>query len=300
MSWHSTINRYLDYLALRKLIGISNTKSADYVALSEKWKIVKTMIAARIPSTKGTSERMGLLDEQRDLLLEVVDPKSPKNPWKDERVKARNELYVKILDATGMRMGEVLGLKIEDVDLEANVITVHRTPDDPEDRRLRKPQTKTMARPLPIKQWLADLIRDYIIKYRARGLKGARKTAYLFVGTKMGQELSCSAAHDVFITIRETFPDCPRDLSAHLMRHTWNDRFSEQADEKIRTGEWTQEQEQKIRCELMGWVPDSKMAQRYSRRHIIRKAHEVSLQLQSLIAHREPDESDEEVDRDDR
>ena len=65
-------------------------------------------------------------------------------------------------------------------------------------------------------------------------------------------------------------------LSSHTMRHTWNDRFSEQA-EKMKL---TDAIEEKARNEQQGWADNSKTASTYPRRYASRKGREVSLKLQ--------------------
>jgi integrase len=63
------------------------------------------------------------------------------------------------------------------------------------------------------------------------------------------------------------------------LRHTWNDRFSEEVDKK----DIDPETEKHIRSYLMGWAPTSSTAATYTRRHAQRKAREVSLALQTKL-----------------
>ncbi len=66
------------------------------------------------------------------------------------------------------------------------------------------------------------------------------------------------------------------DLHPHMLRHTWNDRFSATIDRKTRHGgEAAEASEERIRNFLMGWSPNSKMAEGYSRRHVERAARDA-------------------------
>ena len=38
--------------------------------------------------------------------------------------------------------------------------------------------------------------------------------------------MSAEAVHKVFRTLREVITELPQNLSAHLLRHTWNDNYS--------------------------------------------------------------------------
>jgi hypothetical protein len=43
-----------------------------------------------------------------------------------------------------------------------------------------------------------------------------------------GQPLSLKSIDKIFVQIRESYPGLAVTLTRHVMRHTWNDRFSEQ------------------------------------------------------------------------
>jgi hypothetical protein len=63
------------------------------------------------------------------------------------------------------------------------------------------------------------------------------------------------------------------------MRHTWNERFSEQAE----LLGLTDAVEEKARNEQQGWADSSKSAATYTRRHASRKGRELSLKLQEQL-----------------
>jgi len=57
----------------------------------------------------------GLSKIAQNILLEVITPTHPANPWKSKEERIRNELIVRLLLETGMRIGELLSLEISDV-----------------------------------------------------------------------------------------------------------------------------------------------------------------------------------------
>lgn len=65
-------------------------------------------------------------------------------------------------------------------------------------------------------------------------------------------------------------------LTSHVMRHTWNERFSEQADEMG----LSEVEEARARNEQQGWTENSQSARSYTRRHTRRKGRAVALKLQ--------------------
>jgi integrase len=88
-----------------------------------------------------------------------------------------------------------------------------------------------------------------------------------------------SALNKVFVVLRRKCPDLPDDLSPHVIRHTWNDHFSEIMDRR----RVSEETEKKMRSRLMGWSETSGTAAAYTRRHVQRKAREASLALQKKL-----------------
>lgn len=71
----------------------------------------------------------------------------------------------------------------------------------------------------------------------------------------------------------------PEELTSHVMRHTWNERFSEEADAMG----LSESVEERARNNQQGWSDNSKMGATYTRRHTAKKGREVSLKLQEKL-----------------
>ena len=255
---------YLDWLA-------SHNRAAGSQQLLRD--TIKALNARAKAGTRQPSEpRKGLSPEQRERLFAVIDPSSPENPFRSEAVRYRNLAVVACLDESGMRRGELTGLKIPDIDFGKLTISIHRRPPDPQDPRQEKPKTKTGARPVPMRPELADILFAYLSVWR-RAEPGARLHGYVFVshgGRRPGAPLSPRSVGKIFDALERVLGF---DLHPHILRHTWNDRFSAAIDRKAGRGDRTPEpSEERIRNFLMGWSPDSKMAAVYSRRHVERAA----------------------------
>ena len=239
-------------------------------------------INARMPRNANKNDldaRQGLSFEETTQLLESVKLDAELNPWKGEFVRVRNRLIVHLLLNLGLRKGELLGIKVSDVNLEKNEVTIYRRADDVEDPRSIQPNAKTKARILPIDQELAQALHIYVVKYR-RTFSGARKHPFLFVANGTGAPLSIAAIDVVFSDIKNKSPSAFNRLSAHILRHTWNDKFSEVMD-KQGIGE---AKEEEARSYAMGWKPGSGTAKVYTRRHVRQKANEASLALQARFS----------------
>lgn len=87
------------------------------------------------------------------------------------------------------------------------------------------------------------------------------------------------AVDKIFKELRAVIPELQVTLTSHVMRHTWNERFSEQA-EAMNLPEVA---EQRARNSQQGWSDNSKTAATYTRRYTERKGRELALRLQEQL-----------------
>lgn len=232
---------------------------------------------AEIPAVSNRAKlgaRVGLSVEEQNRLIETVRPDSLCNPWKAGFVRKRNWLIVVLLLATGMRQGELLGLRISDLGETRSELVILRRPDKKDDPRRREPNTKTRDRLLQLTHSIMRALWQHINVDR-HAIKGARKYPQIFVADD-GMPLSTSSVSKMFQELRKAVPGLPLALTSHVMRHTWNERFSEQADALG----LSPEEEQRARTEQQGWADNSRTAQVYTRRHTAKKGREISLRMQ--------------------
>lgn len=182
-------------------------------------------------------ERMGLTPMQRELLLEVIHPDSPRNPFKP-KLRKRNQALIMLHYQLGLRAGELAGLQRRDyVHRESPAqLFVHIRDNFAGDTRLTAPRTKTRARMLLLTPSLSEILNSWLTERADRGqFPSAHKSHYIFVNEN-GRELSLRAARDVFLTLRSTFSEL-KEISSHVLRHDMNDRLVEHADENGTTDE---------------------------------------------------------------
>lgn len=246
-------------------------------SLLEATQTFVSLINARMPSRHSAqASRQGVDAEVRARILEVIDPDSADNPWKNRHVRVRNQLIFLWLLLLGVRNGELLATYASDVNIRTGEVTIVRRPGNPEEPRKSAPLVKTRGRLLALSPDLAKLIQSYIMGERAK-IKGARRHPYLFVATGTGQPLSKPALNKLFRELRSKVPGLPDDLSPHVLRHTWNDDFSDLMDSQGVSAE----DEERMRTQTMGWSPRSKMASHYTKRHVQRKSNDASLEMQA-------------------
>jgi len=278
------IRTYLSWLTTRRLQQLAH-EGADYGRYQVDREQFLAEFYARLPSVKvKASSKSGLKPREREQLLAAVDPSHSANPWTRNRVRARNGLMLKLFYELGVRRGELLALCLEDFNARESRLSIVRRPDNPKDPRRRQPVVKTEERVLQLSPEAAAEFLRYVLRERAPLVRG--RHGFVFVETRGGAPLSASGLDKVFSQLR-TVKGLPQDLTSHTLRHDWNDRFSDTADEKrIPSGD-----EARLRKYLQGWRWDGS-AQRYNRRHIVKRANEALLDMQAQVIGRvSPDEN---------
>jgi len=270
------IKDYLVWLGNTFLSNVENF-GLKTLSLNDTIKIVISALEARIPKVQSSdpiSGKRGLSEDELKLLFSIIDKDSKMNPWKSSFTRTRNELIIFWLYEFGLRRGELLNIKISDINFQEETVSVLRRPDDSDDPRTNQPVVKTLARKLSIPINILDLTFSYLFGTREKLPKSVYHP-YLFVADKSGLPMSLSALNKVFSELRKANPNLPQNFSPHIMRHSWNDEFSKIMDAK----NIPEEREEKIRSYLMGWSPTSNSASTYTRRHVEEKANEVLLEM---------------------
>jgi|TARA_Y100001938_G_C7857643_1_gene313967 integrase len=105
----------------------------------------------------------------------------------------------------GLRGGELLNIKIEDIDFSKHQVRVVRRADEPDDPRIKEPNVKTLERTIPVAESLSKELHDYITKDR-RKVQNARRNRFLFVthksGPTVGRPISKSGYHKILLVVK--------------------------------------------------------------------------------------------------
>lgn len=273
----TVIAQYLKWFA-NLLSGHKN----DRFSMLQISKMEKGLMSRRHVKKKRNqdSREKGLNKNQIDLIFEIFRPDSDINPFKERSVRIRNRLIFLILYHLGLRGGELLNIRIRDIDFAKNQLVIARRADEKDDTRIDQPLVKTLDRRLPMKETLANEIHRYILNER-KSVPNAAKNDFLFIthksGQTQGQPLSKSGYKKVIGIVRQASPSL-FNLTGHQLRHSWNEIFSEHMD-SMDTPPSEIDQE-KIRSYLMGWKEGSGTASVYNARFVRRKANEAALKLQ--------------------
>lgn len=236
-----------------------------------------------------------------DKFMAVGSVDDPRNPFKSPGIRLRNAILFGLLRSTGMRIGEVLSLRLEQIDLgNEPMVWVRRNQDDRVDSRRYQPVAKTKERVLPIPQALATQIDRYIMSVRSK-IAPARRHPYLLVthhkGSAMGQPLSLSAVGArIFGAMRKVDPEFV-NIHPHAFRHHFNYELSARIDQhnaRVRGARQdgqdapiSEAKELDIRAFLNGQRSKASGAI-YNRRHIREASDRAARGVQAAIRGRPP------------
>lgn len=286
------IREYLDWLAQQRLDRIHVNDADVYVMLDKIRYDIRHYFTNNMPEKETESYDnlpKGMPNDEERFLFSVIEPGSDQNPWVNKVVRERNYVMIMLFFELGIRRGELLCLKIQDITFSENINDYHnicfiaKRKDDPKDPRKIKPRQKTSSRETVMSQKLANLLREYITVSRQSLRQGFVRTLdhnFVFVSVEDGSPLSISSIGKIFSDLR-SIPGMTQDLSSHTGRRTWNDRFSARADQlnAEAPNKFNNVNEKNARNALMGWAPNSEMGEKYSRRHITENALEYQDKL---------------------
>ena len=176
-----TLNKYVG--TIKQVLKYSCKINLEFEKMPEQTKIIET-----IPESIITRIFDYYKGHQTNIILQ------------------RNYVLFRILNETGLRLNEILHLKINDFDLKDLSIHVKKTKTNRERYVFYSGQTAT-------------LIQHYITK--------ARLTNYLFVDFITGEPLKEYTVESIAQRLRKQL-EIPQSISPHKWRHTFATRFVEQ------------------------------------------------------------------------
>lgn len=273
--WRMRLKAAVEYVRWHSEIVISRMSSRD-----ERWAIAQKRLNAVCKQILGkirlrnNKKKGGLEKETQQVLAEAITIGHETNVFA-RRTQPRNLALVALYSEAGLRRGEAVGLKCEDMHLNgpSPYVMVERRPDDPDDPRSQEPRAKTLPHPVPVSPRAARILAEFMIFERPT-YPGAKKSPYVFISQE-GHPLSLSSVDQIFRKLREV-PGIPKDFSPQALRRTWNDRVGDAAEELGIPPEL----EMQIRNEAQGRVRHSSQAIDYQVGRLRRRGNDIALKMQ--------------------
>jgi integrase len=273
--WRMRLISIADYVRWHSEVVISRMSSRDgrWATAQKRLKAVCKQIVGKIRLRKG-KKKSGLEKKAQQVLAKAITIGHETNPFA-RRTQPRNLALVALYSEAGLRRGEAVGMKCEDMHLNGPhpYVVVERRPDDQDETRAQQPLPKTLAHDVPISPRAARILAEFMI-YERPTYPGAKKSPYVFISQE-GKPLSLSSVDQIFRKLREV-PGIPAGFSPQVLRRTWNDRVGDAAEELGIPPEL----EMQIRNEAQGRVRHSSQAIDYQVGRLRRRGNDIALKMQ--------------------
>ncbi len=273
------INHTKAYLGFLCELALETKKITDplYVALDAGLKrLNEELDTKKVAPLK--KKRVGLTFEEQGLLLKVTHPEHENNPFKGY-TRERNYLAFCLLLLSGVRISELLSLRIEKCMLTGDEPYIEISQNTEIDPRLEKPEVKTVGRKIYITKLLADQIDKYINGGRKlRGRLARKCPSYLFLNAaKNPAPWTYSSFSSALVEVRKHFPAL-KGLTSHRLRHSFNDNF-----DLLFEGELSDKERDKFKKYICGWTDDSQQTDNYNRRATEIRSRRYLMELQETV-----------------
>lgn len=225
----TTVRQFINWY-MSVLISQLPYSSNKFKSLSERKNIFNEWLSGSFMSSPPSKKHLkkGLNNEESSFLINMLDPTSTASFGTNEAVKYRNFISVGLMIYCGLRPGELLSLRVEDITIGAisSVDIIRRKP-DLSDTRKPRPQIKRNGRLLPIEN--PDLLKcldKYIVDLRdILEDKSEFESEYLILSDE-GEPLSQASITQFFHLLRRKYSKyLPDNLSAKSLRHTFSSRM---------------------------------------------------------------------------
>lgn len=223
----TTVRQFFSWLYEVHLSSMPHSDTRYEKIRDQKNRLIAWLDSSFIQSPPSNNDKAkGLEPEQVEFLIKTINPDSPEQVFgRDPAVRFRNYVSIMIMLTLGLRPGELLSLRVEDVEFGGITgLRVVRRLDDPSDKRKPRPRIKRQGRVLVIEnKELLRCLDQYIMKWRGiLGNKSSLDTDYLILSDE-GDPLSLPSLSLFFRLVRNRFPDeLPENLSAKSLRHTFS------------------------------------------------------------------------------
>lgn len=225
----TTVRQFINWY-MSVLISQLPYSSNKFKSLNERKNIFNEWLSSCFMSSPPSKKHLkkGLSNEESNFLMNILDPTSMHSFGTNETIKYRNFISVGLMIYCGLRPGELLSLRVDDITIGSisSVNIVRREP-DLGDARKPRPQIKRNGRLLPIEN--PDLVKcldKYIVDLRdLLEEKSEFESEYLILSDE-GVPLSQASITQFFHLLRRKYSKyLPDNLSAKSLRHTFSSRM---------------------------------------------------------------------------
>lgn len=219
-SYRIDLKKFLDYNKNKNLDSISNSDIKDYVKWLNKINLNEKSISRNISCLKSfykflVIEKIVKDNPSESLFIPKIKKHLPSILSEEEVLKLldieltdsfsyRNKAMLELMYATGLRVSELVNLKLQDIDLSQDIV-----------RTFGK---GSKERVIPIGDYAKEYLEKYIYEYRSSMLKKSNNE-YLFLNNH-GQKMTRQGFFKIIKKIAKE-KGIDKELSPHTLRHSF-------------------------------------------------------------------------------
>ncbi len=279
-----------DYIKFSYDYNIENSKlSLLEQAQAEKnreYQIKK--LTKRISRHSNLSPEPGfstdLARSELDTILAAIDPDSPCNCFKEERIKVRNFALIALALETFARRSEIVLLETTDLDLGFEpTVTIKKPTLINQLKRRDGASMKTKGRVIPISPELASILRFYIDHVRDKFLIPKRPATSLFLSARDGRRMAAMTFNHILKKVSQ-IPEV-KQLGVRIHPHGLRSTGATEVRRKIdANGLATGIVMEEVLSYLGGWVTGSPMVRRYTKAALSEKLGAMVREKRTVIS----------------
>lgn len=224
-SYISDVTFYLDFLSKKMIDDVNLIKADDitlFIGRLKKNGYTSSSISRYLSSIKSFHkflhlERLVQTNVASLVACPKVDKKLPvvlsieevtallDHLGKDSIYQERNIVMMELLYATGLRVSELLTLKLSNLHLTSKIIKIMGK--------------GSKERIVPVNDYAIKLLRDYIVNTRPKLIKSAKDPGYLFLNNR-GQAMTRQGFFKILRTACQE-AGITKEVSPHTLRHSF-------------------------------------------------------------------------------
>ncbi|HKS15005.1 MAG TPA: site-specific integrase [Pseudomonas sp.] len=224
-----------------------------------------------------------LTPSELQVILRAINPGSPNNCFKEERIKVRNYVLILLALETFARRSELVLLETTDLDIGFEpTVTIKKPSATNQLKRRDGASMKTRGRVIPISLDLANALRFYIDHVRDDFLVPKRPTTSLFLSARDGRRMAAMTFNHILKKIAQIpeIVELGTRVHPHGLRSTGATNTRRKIDERgVASGIEVEE----VMSYLGGWVQGSPMVRRYTQAALSEKLGAIVRGNKSLL-----------------
>jgi integrase len=228
-AWAAGRSKLLAPATMRKVVGVLRSVYAD--AVQDRRVAMNPVVRVSMP----TASRTRIVPLTVGQVLALADAMAP-----------RYRALVLVQAGLGLRIGELLGLRVADIDFLRRVVRVEHQSDE-DTREIVQPKTESSRRTIPLPQWVANALAAHLAAFPTghdvkctcpASIRCSRVTSELLFHTAAGTALGQDYYGGRIFRKAVAKAQLPAGTTSHDLRHHFASVLLAAGESVVAVAEW--------------------------------------------------------------